>query len=99
MSFEDPHENVEIDTEGRKEVRDGFREWVEAASLLSDSNHAFRTSHKTSGIGHDTWLLEKKVKVLAEMFDNTLDLGDSCCFGTRTVEVGKDFVERLYGGV
>ena len=27
------------------------------------------------------------------------ELGDSCCFGTRTVRVGRDCIWKLHGGV
>jgi hypothetical protein len=39
---------------------------------------------------------ERKVKV---HWDDEGELGDSCCFGTRTVEVGLDCVWKLHGGV
>jgi len=49
--------------------------------------------------GYDSWLLERRVKVSPSAHDdndnwmNLLgdsegDVGDSCCFGTRTVQVG-----------
>ena len=47
---------------------------------------------------YDDWLLQRKVKMpRADEWDDG-DLGDSCCFGTRTVEMGKDCVWKLHGG-
>lgn len=49
---------------------------------------------------YDDWLLERKVKT--RKYDDDWDegdLGDSCCFGTRTVEIGMDCVWKLHGGV
>ncbi|KAH9878988.1 hypothetical protein J1614_002423 [Plenodomus biglobosus] len=49
---------------------------------------------------YDDWLLERKVKT--RQYDDDWDegdLGDSCCFGTRTVEIGMDCVWKLHGGV
>lgn len=50
---------------------------------------------------YDAWLLEKKVRnPWTEPFPGADEenVGDSCCFGTRTVEMGMDFVWRLDGG-
>jgi starvation-inducible outer membrane lipoprotein len=54
---------------------------------------------ETVGGGYDDWLLERKVK--PPRIDDWEDggLGDSCCFGTRTVEIGMDCVWELHGGV
>jgi hypothetical protein len=46
---------------------------------------------------YDNWLLEKKVKVRNTW--NEEDVGDSCCFGTRTVDMGMDCVWKLHGGI
>jgi hypothetical protein len=48
---------------------------------------------------YDDWLLQRKVKRLRVDEWDDGDLGDSCCFGTRTVEVGTDCVWKLHGGV
>jgi len=48
---------------------------------------------------YDDWLLQRKVKTpRGDEWDDG-DLGDSYCFGTRTVEIGKDCVWKLHGGV
>ena len=52
--------------------------------------------------GNDIWLSERKVKIPKRgewEWDEEGELGDSCCFGTRTVEVGLDCVWKLHGGV
>lgn len=47
---------------------------------------------------YDGWLLEKKVRVRSNWEEE--DVGDSCCFGTRTVDdVGLDCIWRLPGGI
>jgi hypothetical protein len=43
----------------------------------------------------DAWRRERKVR----FYDDEGELGDSCCFGTRTVETGLDCVWKLHGGV
>lgn len=48
---------------------------------------------------YDDWLIERKVKVCADAWEMEEDLGDSCCFGTRTVEVGLNCIWKLHGGV
>lgn len=47
--------------------------------------------------GRESWLLEKKVKISRrdEWLDG--DLGDSCCFGTRTIQRGSETPWKLYG--
>lgn len=48
---------------------------------------------------YNDWLLQRKVKTpRGDEWDDG-DLGDSCCFGTRTVEIGMDCVWKLHGGV
>lgn len=49
---------------------------------------------------YDDWLLERKIKTrrLDDCWD-TEELGDSCCFGTRTVEFGMDRVSKVHRGV
>jgi hypothetical protein len=46
---------------------------------------------------NDDWIVERKVKI--HTWDDDGELGDSCCFGTRTVQFGKDCVWKLHGGV
>jgi len=48
------------------------------------------------GLESDDWHKERKVKV---QWDDEGELGDSCCFGTRTVEMGLDCVWKMHGGV
>jgi hypothetical protein len=48
---------------------------------------------------YDDWLLQRKVKTPRRDDWDEGDLGDSCCFGTRTVETGLDCVWKLHGGV
>jgi hypothetical protein len=48
---------------------------------------------------YDDWLLQRKVKTSRRDDWDEEDLGDSCCFGTRTVETGLDCVWKLHGGV
>jgi hypothetical protein len=50
----------------------------------------------TNEVEKEEWQAERKVKV---HWDDKGELGDSCCFGTRTVEVGFDCVWKLHGGV
>jgi hypothetical protein len=50
----------------------------------------------TNEVEKEEWQAERKVKV---HWDDKGELGDSCCFGTRTVEVGLDCVWKLHGGV
>lgn len=46
---------------------------------------------------YDAWLLEKKVRVRTHWAEE--DVGDSCCFGTRTVDMGMDCIWKLPGGI
>jgi len=48
---------------------------------------------------YDDWLLQRKVKTPRKDEWDEDDLGDSCCFGTRTVEMGTDCVWKLHGGI
>ena len=83
-------------------TRDGFEEWVRAAALWESSNalrSADRPAVGTAGLGYDAWLVEKKVRVKHVPWEDGTDVGDSCCFGTRTVEVGRDCIWKLHGGV
>lgn len=44
------------------------------------------------------WSKERKVKI--RIFEGEEgELGDSCCFGTRTVQGGRDCAWKLHGGV
>jgi hypothetical protein len=49
--------------------------------------------------GYDDWLLQRKVKLPRRDDWDEGELGDSCCFGTRTVDVGMDCVWQLHGGI
>ena len=49
--------------------------------------------------GKDDWRLQPKVKISRDAGWFEEDVGDSCCFGTRTVEFGVDCIWRLHGGV
>ena len=40
---------------------------------------------------YDDWLLQKRVRARKSWVDE--DVGDSCCFGTRTVEGGRGWVD------
>lgn len=96
------------DEEERGKKRDGWAEWLEAAALWEGADNGAHYRHryqhqsesesttKTSdmGIGYDSWLLEKKVKIRSHhhhdasswaVEEDGLDVGDSCCFGIRTV--------------
>lgn len=53
-------------------------------------------AEKAEGADKEEWQAERKVKV---HWDDEGELGDSCCFGTRTIEVGLDCVWKLHGGV
>lgn len=44
----------------------------------------------------EDWRTERRVKIYD---DGEGELGDSCCFGTRTVDMGFDCVWKLHGGV
>jgi hypothetical protein len=48
---------------------------------------------------YDDWESEKKVKVRNLEVDWEEDVGDSCCWGTRTVDIGMDCVWKIRGGV
>ncbi|UPX11793.1 uncharacterized protein EKO05_0002381 [Ascochyta rabiei] len=51
---------------------------------------------------YDSWLLEKRVRIRSgwadEDGDRNGDVGDSCCFGTRTVHGGLYWGWELHGG-
>jgi hypothetical protein len=50
--------------------------------------------------GRDGWCTEQKTRILEEeRWGEVGELGDSCCFGTRTVQTGLDYVWMLHGGV
>src|SRR5690242_21765113 len=60
-----------------------------------------RSSTSTS-TSYDSWLLSRKVRSpWTEPYPSAddEDVGDSCCFGTRTVDAGRGFVWRLEGGI
>lgn len=67
------------------------------ASLSSESDS---DDEKVDEHRDENWAREPKVKVhKSDEWIDEGDLGDSCCFGTRTVEVGLDCVWKLHGGV
>jgi hypothetical protein len=63
------------------------------ASLVAEEPKRIEDSRK-----YDDWLLARKVRLPQSSWEEG-ELGDSCCFGTRTVEVGMDCVWKLHGGV
>lgn len=48
---------------------------------------------------YDAWLFERKVKIMNMPDWAKEELGDSCCFGTRTVETSMNDVRRLHCGI
>jgi len=62
-------------------------------SLVAQEPKMIQDSRK-----NDDWLLARKVR-LPQRDREEEEVGDSCCFGTRTVEVGMDCVWKLHGGV
>lgn len=77
------------------------------ASLSSELGFEDRGREEVSGLGdggkmedvpNNDWLSTRKVKVHNMEYDEG-ELGDSCCFGTRTVEAGLGCVWKLHGGV
>jgi hypothetical protein len=51
--------------------------------------------------GCDDWLLQRKIKLPQRDEWDEGELGDSCCFGTRTIEssIDMDCVWKLHGGI
>jgi hypothetical protein len=47
--------------------------------------------------GAEQWTGERKVKSTSWSMEE--NIGDSCCWGVRTVETGLDCVWKLHGGV
>lgn len=47
----------------------------------------------------DDWLLARTIKTPALDIWDEGELGDSCCFGVRTVESSTDSVWKMHGGV
>ena len=68
-----------------------------AESLGYSVRQSFQDDSSTRPQEYDTWLLEKRVKFRSDWGDE--DVGDSCCFGTRTVDMGVDCIWKLHGGV
>lgn len=68
-----------------------------AESLGYSVRQSFQDDSSTRPQEYDTWLLEKRVKFRSDWGDE--DVGDSCCFGTRTVDMGMDCIWKLHGGV
>lgn len=50
-------------------------------------------------VSEDDWTRERKVRIRRDEWDEEAELGDSCCFGVRTVQTGRDCVWKLHGGV
>lgn len=48
---------------------------------------------------YDSSLLGRKAKTAQLDEWNEGELGDSCCFGTRTVQSGNECIWKLHGGV
>lgn len=62
--------------------------------------HLIDSTHGTQENGrYDDWLLARKVKIPMVDDWNEGELGDSCCFGVRTVEFNRGCVWKLHGGV
>ena len=102
LNFEDIIENFHDATgevSAGAPARDGFREWVDAAARWGSADTSREIQDADAGVRYDDWLVEKKVRVKETSWIEGLDIGDSCCFGTRTVEMGKDCVWKLHGGV
>lgn len=51
--------------------------------------------------GYDKWLLANEVYEGQEKEEALWeqDVGDSCCWGVRTVDIGMDCVWKIHGGV
>ena len=60
---------------------------------------AIQVEKKQDDGGYHDWHLERKVKIPRQDDWDEGELGDSCCFGTRTVEFGLDYVWKLHSGV
>lgn len=56
------------------------------------------TRRQNEEVTNSEWKMERRVKIQTMEYAEG-ELGDSCCFGTRTVEVGLDCVWKLHGGV
>lgn len=69
----------------------------EAENLHKEERSENDLPEETTAV-YDDWLLEKRVKVRGGLGDEE-ELGDSCCFGIRTVETGMDCIWKLHGGV
>lgn len=55
----------------------------------------------SKGEGYDHWLLERKVRLPRRDDWHEGELGDSCCFGTRTVEssMARDCIWKIHGAI
>jgi hypothetical protein len=69
----------------------------EEASKSDTTDHI--VDEQNGDESYDDWLLQRKVKTPRGDEWDEGELGDSCCFGTRTVEIGMDCVWKLHGGV
>ncbi len=69
------------------------------ASLSFEQEDTLLASKKQDVGGNDNWQSQRKVKILKPFAFEDEELGDSCCFGTRTVEFGVDCIWKLHGGV
>jgi len=68
-------------------------------SVDEDEAAESREVEEKISTGYDDWLLERKVRVPRDPVYGDGEVGDSCCFGTRMVDVGRDCVWKLHGGV
>lgn len=48
---------------------------------------------------YDDWLLERKVRIRQRDSRDEGELGNSCCFGTKVVDISMDCVWKLHGGI
>ena len=69
------------------------------ANLSFEQDNAGLVDKKQDLGSSDDWRLQRKVKVSKAFAFDEEELGDSCCFGTRTVEYGMDCIWKLHGGV
>ena len=80
--------------------------WVQAwTSSVFEASFSFeygdaglvdkKQNHSRTG----DWQMQRKVKISKSIGWDDEERGDSCCFGTRSVEFGMDRIWKLHGGV
>jgi hypothetical protein len=73
------------------------------ASLSSELGCEFGEGEGDVRVGEEEQVVDRdkepRVNVQKKEWYDEGELGDSCCFGTRTVDVGLDCVWKLHGGV